>query len=215
MASTTKKAVYALRHPTVGFYLALAALHWPQRRKVIEEAFKRVLRATDPARRLRVVDLGCGPGKVGLVANRLGLEYVGVDSDPKWIDYCRLFRQQPDATFICSDASGGCITVGADDIVIMNGLIHHISDEEVQRVLGRLVNAHALIIEDHLRDYESRTRRLPRFMQSLDRGRYVRPAGFFRSLPGFVLESAAHYPIRLAGITVWELFTNVYHSDRR
>jgi SAM-dependent methyltransferase len=84
-----------------------------------------------------IVDIGCGPGYI-LNYIQKNVNYVGYDVDRSYIDhanakfgsrghfYCRLFDEY---------AANGLYPV---DIVMMNGVLHHISDAELAGTLANV-----------------------------------------------------------------------------
>lgn len=82
----------------------------------------------------KVVDVGCGPG---FMRPHLpdSARYFGFDTDRRYIDYAKK-RNQRDATYLCQafDASSGDLT-GLVDVVMMNGLLHHLNDQTARRLI--------------------------------------------------------------------------------
>jgi len=87
----------------------------------------------------KVVDIGCGPGNTAhLLPN--GVRYVGFDISTPYIDHARkAFASDPDKTFIVGIAEDFLVQLPAQmqnaDLVIMNGLLHHLNDEEALTAL--------------------------------------------------------------------------------
>jgi SAM-dependent methyltransferase len=122
----------------------------------------------------RVLDLGCGPGAVlDLLPS---CAYFGIDIDPKYIAAAqRRFGSR--AQFECVGITEfTTFERGAFDLVMANGLQHHLTDEEVGVLLrvahaalkpsGRLVT-----IDGCFHPGQSSIARL---LLRLDRGRHVR-----------------------------------------
>jgi SAM-dependent methyltransferase len=88
----------------------------------------------------RVIDIGCGPG---FMARDIppDIDYIGFDIDQKYIDYanhrfadkgrffCRFFDEAAAAEF------------GPADVVMMNGVIHHIDDAGAAATLKAISDA--------------------------------------------------------------------------
>lgn len=77
-----------------------------------------------------VLDLGCGVGSMSSLFKKGG--YLGVDIDKKSIEYAQ--RSYPGYNFRVSDIT----TLKSSkrfDLVLVVGVLHHISDKEAQRTL--------------------------------------------------------------------------------
>lgn len=87
----------------------------------------------------KVLDIGCGPG---VIANDLppDVRYVGFDISEEYIAHARAkFADDPSKSFvvgIASDFSGDLPEQMKNvDLVIMNGLLHHLDDNEARTAL--------------------------------------------------------------------------------
>ena len=122
----------------------------------------------------KVLDCGCGPGD--FLAYLLDVDYVGVDISEDYIASARSrfgdrasFRVGP----VCSETMS---ERGHYDLVLANGLLHHLGDDQVREFLrlarrclkpsGRLVT-----LDGCYTDHQSR---LARLMLDMDRGSHVR-----------------------------------------
>ena len=160
---------------------AVQARHW------MAEKFWR-LKSGD-----KVIDIGCGPG---VIFNSLpkGITYLGFDISEPYIRKAQeLYGTQ--ATFLVS--SVGELLKKPDerfnnaDLVICNGLLHHLSDEESLEVLrfahgvlkpgGRLVcEEPSFLIKQHWPS---------RFVMGLDRGNHVRNEREWKALVGQIFKT--------------------------
>lgn len=93
------------------------------------------------ARASRILDAGCGPGRVGAILAELGHEVVGVDVDPVLI--AAAHNDHPGPTWLVGDlaefdlASHG-ITEGFDVIVVAGNVMTFLAPGTRREVLTRL-----------------------------------------------------------------------------
>lgn len=128
--------------------------------------------------REKIVDIGCGPATI-LKYLPHDVEYLGFDISENYIRAARK-RFSGRGTFLLGSAHDFLNHLddrftGAD-LVLCNGLLHHLSDEEASEVLelskrimksnGRLVCIEATFL--------ARQTRLSKWIVSTDRGRFVR-----------------------------------------
>lgn len=116
--------------------------------------------ASVAARPIRILDLACGGGHVvvGLArrAARTGVpaEVCGCDISPVAIEYARALSGQSGVRhvqFTQLDAAGGLLPTGFD-VVLCSLFLHHLEDDEAERVLRRMKDAaRALMLVSDLR----------------------------------------------------------------
>jgi SAM-dependent methyltransferase len=122
----------------------------------------------------RVLDVGCGTGEVLAYLPRVS--YVGVDISPEYVAAARR-RFGGRGEFRCGRA--GDLTVaepGTYDLVMANGLLHHLADDEALALFrlahsalkpaGRLVTFDGCFVDGQSA--------VARFLLRRDRGRFVR-----------------------------------------
>ena len=130
-----------------------------------------------------VVDVGCGPA---YYFNRLPqpITYFGFDTDQRYIEwarkqfgdrasfYCRVFDEQQ------------AERLPPVDVVLLLGLLHHLSDEESRALLaltaGLLAPGGRVVSVDTC--FDPSQGRVSRWISENDRGEYVRPSEEFVAL---------------------------------
>jgi len=128
-----------------------------------------------------VLDVGCGVGDTSAVVG--DADYVGIDFNPSYIAQAQ--RTYPDRRFIVAsvdDLPG----LGLDqfDRVVIQGVLHHLSDDQVRNLLAALPGVMRpgalLVTSDNVWDEtQSSTARV---LIALDRGRNVREAHRYAEL---------------------------------
>jgi cyclopropane fatty-acyl-phospholipid synthase-like methyltransferase len=124
---------------------------------------------------MRVIDIGCGPGHL-LHHLPEGIDYNGFDIDEAYIAHARR-RFGHLGKFHCRhfDAAAAREFAGTD-VVMMNGVLHHISDDDLRTTLSEIRSA--------LRDdgvlftldgcYREGQSRIAKWLLDNDRGEFVR-----------------------------------------
>lgn len=145
--------------------------------KAIRAVIRRHLRVRQG---LRTLDLGCGPGAFADMF--AGDDYVGVDFNARYIDHARKTRQ---GAFIVGDARKVELPDARFDQILVFGLLHHLSDEDVRAVLSecrRLLvpGGRVLVIEDI--PAISRLNLIGHLIHRVENGEYIRPVAEYQRL---------------------------------
>jgi SAM-dependent methyltransferase len=134
----------------------------------------------------RVLDIGCGPGDI--LDFLPDVDYYGVDIDPLYIAAAAR-RYGHRGTFICSGVDSLTLpALGAFDLVLAVGLVHHLDDAQARRLFrlsaqalnpaGRLVTMDGCFVPGQ--------QALARLLLKADRGGYVRAQAAYEALAGEV-----------------------------
>jgi SAM-dependent methyltransferase len=136
-------------------------------------------------RPVRILDVGCGTAE--LLPHLPECAYVGVDSSRPYIEAART-RFGGRGEFLCTDATSASFTErhGRFDLAVMTGLQHHLSDEELVRVLvsvGRALEPGGRLVTIDP-TWNDETPAIGRFLAKRDRGEHVRAPEAYRRLAG-------------------------------
>ena len=152
----------------------------------------------------RVLDVGCGPGTNARYFQ--SAEYLGVDINPHYIAYAS--RRYPGRFRVADAARLQLEPTERFDCVLVNSLLHHLDDDQVRSVLGRLRSyvgeggfLHVLEL------VEPRGRGVDAMLARADRGAYSRSeAGWEELVRGFFeLVVVEPFVLRFAGVSLWNM----------
>lgn len=130
-----------------------------------------------------VVDVGCGPAYY-FDSLPQPIDYFGFDTDARYIEWARR-RFGDRGRFHCGvfDESQAEQLPPAD-VILLLGLLHHLSDEECRALLdlaaGSLAPGGRVVSVDTC--YDPSQGRVSRWISDNDRGEHVRPSGEFVEL---------------------------------
>jgi SAM-dependent methyltransferase len=132
----------------------------------------------------RVLDIGCGPGYILDYMPRV--DYIGLDIEPRYIDYARKHYSDR-GRFSCEHLAHAHLTKFAPfDAVILFGILHHLDDIAAGDLLGLLTqtlaaNGRIVTLDPCFTPGQSR---MSRWVAQADRGRFVRDERAYRRLAG-------------------------------
>lgn len=132
--------------------------------------FRQTLELLDAQETDVILDVGCGPG---YMAEKIRFkEYIGFDSDPKYIEVAKK-RQIPNTRFSLEDVSYYDFGSLRPNKAILSGVLHHLNDEQALHVLKALARTVTgwIVTDDPI---YSKYHFINNLMCSLDRGEYIR-----------------------------------------
>jgi ubiquinone/menaquinone biosynthesis C-methylase UbiE len=129
---------------------------------------------------VRTLDLGCGPGAFAPMFK--GQDYVGADLNRRYIEHAQ--KHLPGA-FIVSDARKLEVPDQRFDQVLIFGLLHHLSDDDVRAVLREtkrvlVPGGRVLAIEDI--PAVSKMNLIGHLIHNVENGEHIRPTEEYRKL---------------------------------
>lgn len=156
----------------------------------------------------KVVDIGCGPGNTAHYLPA-GVKYVGFDISEEYIANAReQFAGDPDKTFIAGVAEDFVADLPEQmkdaDLVMINGVLHHLEDSEA--ITALTLARQALATNGRLICLEGcflvKQAPIPRWLLRRDRGQNVRSepewktlvAQVFNTFETYILTGLLHIP---------------------
>jgi len=131
---------------------------------------------------MRVLDIGCGPADI--LSYFPKVDYVGVDHSSAYVEAARK-RYGSRGRFVCESVAETTMREpGSFDLVMANGVVHHLDDDEAARLFavaaqalkptGRLVTLDGCFVEGQSP--------VARWLLRRDRGCFVRSEAGYRQL---------------------------------
>ncbi|MDP2812632.1 MAG: class I SAM-dependent methyltransferase [bacterium] len=111
-------------------FSASRAYHWPE----LEVFIPYILHG------FKVLDLGCGNGRLIKVLDKAGLkyDYLGIDFSQGLIDEAK--KNFPDKNFMVLDMADIDFKENSFDLVLMGASFHHLSDKKQRQALLKKIN---------------------------------------------------------------------------
>src|ERR1051326_1621082 len=128
------------------------------------------------------LDIGCSTGEcAGQIIDMKSNKYVGVDIKQDYIDLAR--KRNPDGNFYCHDARKLPFEPKTFDVIMFNGVWHHMSDELIAECLRA---GHRLMKDDGVLIVSEPVFRndwpISKWFLENDRGEFIRDRSGYKAL---------------------------------
>ena len=147
--------------------------HLSQKFFLADNFRKKILKKLINRKNIDLLDIGCGPGN--MITYLSFNKYYGFDTDKKYIEFAK--KKYPDCYFFCEKFTKSSLKkISKVDIVILFGVLHHISNNEILDLIKNLKLAlkkdSQIIILDPV--YVKNQNKIAKFLIDNDRGDFVR-----------------------------------------
>lgn len=188
------------------FRRALEVNFREEKRVIGRELMPLASRISGEGRMPRLLDLGCGTGELAAIFLRAGYSYVGIDIEPERIAYARKTYRK--GKFHVMDASHLRYPDGYFDQILITGVLHHLSDEQVREIVREMrrvlrPEGRALVMEDIA--LRGSLNLLGALVHLADAGAYIRRPGQYAPLFKPELHIEDTYPVR-CGVCDYQAF---------
>ncbi len=107
--------------------------------RVSGQVIQPILELIGPLEQRKLLDCGCGPGRLCAAAGERGADAIGCDYSRRMVEIAK--GNYPNRVFHVEDAEKMSFAEGSFDIVTMNFLLLHVSDQEKTLLEGQRVVA--------------------------------------------------------------------------
>lgn len=145
--------------------------------------------------RLKILDVGCSTGTcAGNIIDMKKHDYTGVDISPKYTAMASL--RYPDGKFMAMDARRMSFEDNSFDIVMFNGVLHHMPDDlilDCAKEVNRVVKPEGVVLVGEPVFTDSKP--ISTFLLKLDRGKFIRDTeSYIRVLKPLRVERQRYFP---------------------
>ena len=157
-----------------------------------------------PSPGAKILDVGCATGNASEIFKDYA--YTGIDVEPDRIRYAQ--RTYRPGEFAVMDATALRWPAGAFDQILVTGVLHHLEDDVVDRILAEMrrvlaPGGRALVMEDTAVGFKLNL--LGALVHLADEGSFIREPVQYRALFERHFRVARYYQIR-SGVCDYEVF---------
>ena len=202
----------------IAIYESHAKVHWPPRLARCLDAIEQVYPLMAQRGSVRIIDIGSGPGMLFPSISAMNISYLAMEIDHQSVALARN-RYGHFSNFEIRETASIDPSVIFDrgDIIVLNGVFHHLADQEAYELLEKMKGAGAVIILDHAKRENpspfSIVESAQSIIQRLDRGKFVRPLSYFRDLSFLPLKQITPFIIPVLKFPLWPYFVATYQAS--
>jgi hypothetical protein len=202
-------------HLQAKFYQLHSLVHWRPRANAALRALQELKARNNNVS--RVLDVGAGPGLFRKEAEMLGINYLGIEPNRAFHrEFPTSGASDSAAAVVDGTATDIARYITDNDVVLLNGVAHHLSDAIFLQFLDDARRGSSMVILDH--DSRLSSNKLcafiPRVLQRLDAGKFVRPLSAFKDFSGWKLRTLRTFDISVFGLPIWPYFVATYEPIR-
>ena len=150
---------------------------WQSYRFFIDKFFGMYRKRMETIRRfgvtdsMSIIDIACGTGQYSALTNS---SYLGVDLNPKYIEYAQNNYGNHSKRFLCADANNIPVPQISYDVALLIDATHHLSDDANNQLFATFnrISPRFVVICDPIK--QNPRNFIGRFLNYLDRGNYIR-----------------------------------------
>lgn len=144
---------------------------------------------------MKILDVGCSTGTcAGNIIDMKKHDYTGIDISPKYTSMAS--QRYPDGKFIPMDARQMTFADNSFDIVMFNGVLHHMPDDlilDCAKEVNRVVKADGVVLVGEPVFTDSKP--MSTFLLKLDRGKFIRKTeDYIKVLKPLRVERQRYFP---------------------
>ena len=139
MNSSNDQSIEDMRQATVRHYNDNASAFWQGTKDHdVSQNINALLKHLPEQKKLRILDLGCGPGRDVMQLKNLGHLPSGLDACPA---FCKMARDYTGCDILQQDFCDLQLQAESFDGIFANASLFHVPAEELPQVLGKLHDA--------------------------------------------------------------------------
>ena len=141
-------------------------------------------------------DIGCSDGKLAQSINLDKTKYFGYDIDAININSAKKkFKNRKNISFYCKSIDNIKVTNKRNKIIILKGIIHHLSDQQIINFNKKLSKNDHVIAYDGF--YHQNQNIISIILKRLDQGNFIRDYnGYKKLLKNFTFSKKINYYLR-------------------